>query len=168
MAQLELVVDIGTLSRPTLEEALAAQGVGLNEHAETLLAHAIFDAPDAQSVRTVSITVGELGFPDGARLDQVFTAAGELGLALCPPETGPYLRLALVGQASAPDSVLSAGRAPTGAITVASRPLREGDDYPKGFYLRVIDGRPWLRGYSCDSEHLWSADDVFAFRRTAP
>ncbi|WP_346959230.1 hypothetical protein [uncultured Arthrobacter sp.] len=71
-------------------------------------------------------TVGELGFERGAIQSRVFTAARNQGLELCPVVTGPYLRLAITEQPNAPDSVLSAGRAPTGAIHVASEPLSKG------------------------------------------
>ncbi len=39
------------------------------------------------------------------------------------------------------------------------------DDYPKGFYLRVVDGRAWLRGYRCDDEYDFDPADRFVFRR---
>ena len=41
----------------------------------------------------VKITTGELGFNDGARRDQIYARAKELGLELCPAEVGPQLRL---------------------------------------------------------------------------
>jgi hypothetical protein len=60
--------------------------------------------------------------------------------------------LAMIGQSNAPD--LSAGRAPTGAIHVASEPLSRDVEYPKGFYLRIVDGQAWLRGYRCDDTYV--------------
>ncbi|MGO1200370.1 MAG: hypothetical protein ACTMKY_10790 [Dermabacteraceae bacterium] len=63
------------------------------------------------------------------------------------------MRLALTSQTAAPDSVLSAGRAPRGALHVLSAPLSEDHEYPKGFYLRRVDGVSWLRGYCCDDEY---------------
>ena len=59
---------------------------------------------------------------------------------------------------------MSAGRAPEGSLTVASEILSDDDEYPKGFYLRVVDDAAWLRGYRCDDEHIWSSDDRFLFR----
>lgn len=167
VTSLDIVLDIGTLSRSALTAALGARGVGLNQYADMLLSHEAFGAPAQRSLRVVALPVRDLGLPDGARLSQVFAAADGLGLGLLPPETGPYLRLAMVDQASAPDSVMSAGRAPTGAITVASQPLSDDDEYPKGFYLRTVDGRPWLRGYLCDDEHRWASTDEFAFEKLA-
>jgi hypothetical protein len=76
---------------------------------------------------------------------------------------GPYLRLALVHQANSPDPVLSAGHGPAGAIHIASEPVSGDVEYPKGFYLRVIDGQTWLRGYCCDDTYVWTPEQRLAF-----
>lgn len=177
-------IEVGGLSRDELIERLDARGIRRNAYAEVLLADPVFDDLPRQAVagataagtpasgqasgrETISIletSVGDLGFPDGATLPRVFDAAARRGLALCPPITAPYLRLATLDQASAPDSILSTGRAPTGSLHVASPVLRADHDYPKGFYLRVIDGVPWLRGYRCDDEYVLSPGDRLAFR----
>jgi hypothetical protein len=68
-------------------------------------------------------------------------------------------------QENAPDSVLSAGRSPAGAVKVAAAPLSDDVAFPKGFYLRVVDGVQWLRGYRCDDEYRFAAGDRFAFTR---
>lgn len=108
----DLTVDVGTLPRLALREALRSRRILLNAHADTLLGHHAFDDHTRQSLLVVLRTVGELGLTYGASLAQIFSTAQDLGLSLCPPDTGPYLRLAMPAQASAPDSVLSAGRAP--------------------------------------------------------
>jgi hypothetical protein len=155
---------VGGLSRAELTTQLGSRSIRLNAHAETLLADASFDDAEPHEVTIVECSVLDLGYPEGASLSQIYARAEATGLSLCHPTTGPYLRLALSGQSSAPDAVLRSGRAPSGSITVATRPLRDDDDFPKGFYLRVIDGEPWLRGYTCDDEHIWSPDDRFAFQ----
>ncbi len=157
------VVRAGGHSRAEVQRFLHTADVLLNVHAETLLAHPAFDNPVRQNLRIVERTVEELGFAHGAVQSQIFSAARNHGLALCPLVTGPYLRLAMMGQPNAPDSVLSAGRAPTGAIHVASEPLSEDVEYPKGFYLRVVDGQAWLRGYRCDDTYVWAPDHRLAF-----
>jgi hypothetical protein len=158
------VVRVGGQSRAEVVQLLHSRDVLLNFHAETLLAHPSFAAPEAQSLRIVERTVEELGFEHGAVQSRVFTAARSQGLELCPLVTGPYLRLAMMDQANAPDCTLSAGRAPTGAIHVASEPLGEDVEYPKGFYLRVVDGQAWLRGYRCDDTYVWASDQRLAFQ----
>ena len=159
-----LDVTVGGLSRSQLTSALSERGILLNAHAETLLENAVFDSSTAQMVTLTERAVAELGFTEGASLSEILEAAQQQNLLLCPAETGPYLRLALTGQSTSADSVMSAGRAPEGSLTVASAPLSDDDEYPKGFYLRVVDGQAWLRGYRCDDEHIWSADDRFLFR----
>jgi hypothetical protein len=161
-------LQVGGLSRSELRTALETGGVLLNAHAHTLLEHAVFDLRDAEEITIVERSVGDLGLGAGATLPEVFAAARAQGLALCPPDAGPYLRLALTSQANAPDSVLSAGRSPTGALKVAAAPLSDDVEFPKGFYLRVVDHRPWLRGYRCDDKYRFSADDRFVFRVSAP
>jgi hypothetical protein len=41
--------------------------------------------------------------------------------------------------------------------------LSDDDEYPKGFYLRVVEDVRWLRGYVGDDTHIWSPTDQFAF-----
>ncbi|WP_202863013.1 hypothetical protein [Ornithinimicrobium murale] len=158
-----LTITIGGGTRSDLLGALSRAGVQLNVHAETLLADPAFDAPLEQTLTVVERTVAELDLPQGAVQSRVFAAALAQGLQLCPLITGPWLRLALLDQATAPDSVLSAGRAPSGAIHIASASVNEDVEHPKGFYLRVVDGVPWLRGYRCDDTYIWPAEQRLAF-----
>lgn len=159
-----LDVSVGGLTRSQLTTALSERRILLNAHAETLIEHDVFDSNTVQTVAVTERTVGDLGFTDGASLSEILEAAPRQNLSLCPAETGPYLRLALTEQTTSADSVMSAGRAPEGSLTVATAPLSDDDEYPKGFYLRVVDGQEWLRGYRCDDEHIWSANDRFLFR----
>jgi hypothetical protein len=150
-----------------LQSALAAAGVRLNASAETLLNDPLFASQEAAVVAPVEIvecTVRQMGLTYGATLPQILAAAREQGLMLCPPFAGPYLRLAMPDQPTAPDSVMSNGRPPTGAVHVASERLQRQYDYPRGFYLRVVEGTPWLRGFRCSDDAPWSPDDRFAFR----
>ncbi|MBE5766959.1 MAG: hypothetical protein E7335_07350 [Clostridiales bacterium] len=99
-------------------------------------------------------------------MDAVIQKAASLGLKPCHPAMGLYLRLAWKTQANSKNTALSGQhRAPDGAVTVLSLPLEKDDVFPKGLYLRSVDGKLWLRGYVCDNLHLWSAEDLFAFER---
>jgi hypothetical protein len=159
-----LEIAVGGLSRTELMSRLNSRGVLLNAHAETLLEDAVFDQRAIRAIEVTERTVADLGLPDGVTLPQILERAQQRGLLLCPADTGPYLRMALSQQATSLDSVMSSGKAPAGALTVAAETLSADDDYPRGFYLRVVDGQAWLRGYRCDDEHPWSADDRFVFR----
>lgn len=162
-----LCLEIGGLAREELRAALQDRGVQLNAHAEILLTHPVFDLREPEAVSLVERSLSGLGLDDGGTLVEVFAAAERQGLLLCPPDTAPYLRLAMTWQQNAPDSVLSAGRSPAGALKVASPLLSEDVEYPKGFYLRVVDHQPWLRGYRCDLEYRFAGGYRFAFRLPA-
>jgi hypothetical protein len=160
-------LQVGGLSRIELSDRLAASGVLMNAHAETLLGHSTFDKREGQVIAVVARAVGDLDVAESPTLPAIFAAARRTGLELCPADTAPYLRLLLADQYDAVGQVESTGRAPDGALTVAAEILHDDDDYPKGFYLRVIAGQSWLRGYRCDDEHEWSLEDRFVFRRVA-
>ncbi|BDZ64609.1 hypothetical protein [Agromyces mangrovi Wang et al. 2018] len=159
-----LVVRIGGLSRERLRADLHAHGVRLNEHADTLLAGSAFDGRAARSITVSECAVADLGLPDGAPLSRIFEAARLQVFSLCPADTAPYLRLAVRERVGSTGSLRSTGRAPDGALTVASDLISDNDAYPKGFYLRSVGDEPWLRGYRCDEEHIWSPEDRFVFR----
>lgn len=156
---------VGGLTGEELAGRLTAAGVLLNPYAETFLTAAMSaDVSEPEAVLVATRSVRELGLSEGGTLPEIFERAAVHGLDLCPPATAAYLRLATLDQATAPDRVLSTGRAPTGSLTVASPRLREDYEFPAGMYVRVIDGDLWLRGYRCDDEHVWSADDTLVFR----
>lgn len=163
-----LQVWVGGLSRRELMSRLSSRGILTNPHAETLLERVDFDDRASRPVMVTERTVAELGLLSGARLSQIFEVAQQQGLLLCPVDTGPYLRMALKEQEASRDSVMSSGQAPDGGLTVAAEALSKDDEYPKGFYLRVVDGQAWLRGYRCDDEHTWSPDDRFIFQLAPP
>jgi len=112
----------------------------------------------------LSLSVAELGFPDGATFAKIVERATRNGLLLCPLELGPHLRLQFTDQ---PEGSLgqpvSQNCAPPGSLTVASAPLAQDDETPKGFYLRRIEGVLWLRGYRSWPGHIWSPQDMFVF-----
>ena len=161
----ELTCEIGGATREELLARLDAEEVQLNEHARTLLATGCFDPRPAERAELVVRTVGGLGLDAGGTFPQLHAAARRNGLVPCPPDAGPYLRLAILDQEQAPDSVLSAGRVPAGALNVISEPLSTDPEFPKGFYLRHVDGVRWLRGFRCDDEYVWPPGSQVVLRR---
>lgn len=160
-------VRMGGTSKSELLAELQCHGIQLNEYGRDLFAHSLFTtSPVVSQVETVELAVANLGYLQGATFDRIHERASELGLTLCPLELGPHLRLQFLDQ---PEGHLgqppSKHRAPPGSITVASRPLTEDHDTPKGFYLRRIDGVLWLRGYRSAPEDLWRPEDRLVFCR---
>jgi len=124
---------VGGCTRTELRMQLRSHDVLLNAYAEMLLDHPVFDLRHREEIEVIERRVADLGLNKGAPLLEVFTAAGAQGLTLCPPDAGPYLRMAMTAQANAPDSILSAGRSPAGALKVASAPMSSDVAFPKGF-----------------------------------
>lgn len=158
-------VEVGGLTKSQLIQKLQQSSILMNEYGERLLADDKFSTSDTKySLQTVELTVRDLGFPDGANTTQVFKRASDLGLELCPLELGAYLRLEYLDQPEGNSgNPLQRHQAPSGSITIASEIITEEDDFPKGFYLRRINGVLWLRGYHADHLHVWNQDDHFIF-----
>lgn len=158
-------VNIGGVNKSQLLAQLSASGVELNEAAKTLFASELFTVLDAKrSMTTVELSVSQFGFAQGTTLRELYDRAISLGLILAPVELGPHLRLQYPDQ---PEGFwghpATEHRAPPGAIQIASAPLSEDDEFPKGFYLRRIKGVLWLRGYWAESGHVHQPDDRFVF-----
>jgi len=162
---IERAVDIGGFSKAELLQKLREKHILLNAYAEALFADERFTTSDVRcTVVIVELSVGDLGFPEGATLLQVFEKAAQLNWTLCPLELAPHLRIQYTEQIdSSSASMPSQNKAPEGSITIASKPLTDNHEFPKGFYLRSIEGKLWLRGYRCDFEHVWQAKDRFVF-----
>lgn len=160
-------VEVGGLSKGELLEKLKQSSIMMNEYGKRLFASDRFTTSETKySLETVELTVGNLGFLERATTNQIYKRASELGLDLCPVELGPHLRLAYLDQPEVGlGNSLQKQQAPSGSITIASEILSDEDDFPKGFYLRRINGVLWLRGYLADHLHVWNADDHFIFAR---
>lgn len=162
------IVEIGGLTKRELLEKLQAASIKLNRYADLLFADDRFTTCETTDrLTTVELSLADLGFREGATMPQIHVAAFELGLRLCPLELGPHMRLQMQDQSEAQEHTgeSKAHQAPDGSITIASAPLTEDPDVPKGFYLRNIDGVLWLRGYVADDTHVWNAHDRFIFCR---
>lgn len=155
---------IDPVSRGRVPSVLHANGIRINEYAKLYLDHPrCFSDPFSGSVRVVIVSLRELGFQTGATLNEILARVPSLGFRPCRPDMGLYLRLALSDQSKSRNAVLTGQhRSPDGAITVLSEPPEADDAFPKGLYLRNVEGTLWLRGYVCDASYRWSPDDLFA------
>ena len=167
IGQQSFALRVGGSSKAELLSELRGAGVSLNELALALFADPRFStSATSTTVQVVQVSVAALGFPAGATFASCVERAALAGLGMCPLEVGPHLRLALLVQPESERRPAKSGCAPPGAITVASAPLDDEDETPKGFYLRRIEGTLWLRGYRSSGGHRWSPEDVFAFVRS--
>ncbi len=159
--------EFGGYTKDELLAQLQAASIMLNENARILFSSELFrTAASRESALIIEISVVDLGFPEGAPFPEILDRAEELGLSSCPMELGPYFRLHYLDQIEHAET--RRNTAPAGSITIMSQPLSDSNDFPKGFYLRKIEGTLWLRGYTCDMEHIWEPGDRLAFRVRVP
>lgn len=155
----------GHFDREDLLVRLGEARVALNAFAALLLADTVPVRAGAPVDVVVTVrTVAGLGLGQGGTLAQVHDALPS-DLAPCPVDLGPYLRLAHAHQPDAPDSLLSAGRPPTAALHVLGPRLSEDPAYPRGYYLRTVEGVPWLRGFRCDDQYVLPGDHALVLAR---
>ncbi len=153
------------MAKSELLAELRRSGIQINAAGLLLFDHPGFTTATAVStISTIECSVGDLGFTNGATIEEIHRRGAGLGLSLCPLELGPHLRLQFLEQPEgASGHPPSSHRAPPGAVTIASACLTDDDDTPKGFYLRNIHGTLWLRGYRSGPGHTWSSADRFVF-----
>ena len=99
----------------------------------------------------VVLSVEELGFPQGARLEDIYKAANNRGLDLCPAEVGPQLRYQYPDQ-------------PRGEwFLIAMDPIYGSGGDPLLFYVGHYDIGRWLGAYYGRPGYFWDANVRFVF-----
>ncbi|QZY84073.1 hypothetical protein K7G68_11070 [Micrococcus luteus] len=61
--------------------------------------------------------------------------------------------------------MLRHGHAPAGSAYALSSPLGDEPKLHRGFYLRVVDGVPRLRGFVRDDLHVFGLEDRWILAR---
>ena len=146
-----------------IPEILRSHHISTNHLAEVLFAHPAFSTESVKVKKAAILSLEEIGLRNGGNLREIREQAMKFGFCSSPVSTGLFLRLAWKDQPESRNSVLSGThRAPDGAVTVLSDIL-ESDDFPKGLYIRNVNGTLWLRGYVCDADFAFASDDLFAF-----
>lgn len=161
-------VQVGGIDKDHLLQNLREQGVELNDAAKELFRDHRFETLRQNTIVDIQLlSVSDLGFAKGATYSRITESARNVGLMEYPLELGPHLRLQFLGQPEGSIGFPATPQsAPPGSITVATSPLDDTDETPKGFYLRRIDSVLWLGGYRSWSCHVWNPCDVFVFAKS--
>ena len=152
-----------------ISHKLEANNILTNRYAGIFFDHPAFSTENTREMTIAIVSLGEIGLENGATWNEIFHHIEKCGFKPCPPNTGLFLRIAWDNQPRSQNSVLTGMHGtPEQAVVVFSEQMEAEDAFPKGLYLRNVDGRLWLRGYVCDSAYLFSGHDLFAFeKRTA-
>ena len=148
-------IKLGTLkTADEFRKALKDNGFNISDWANNILGRPAFTAATEEiEVDLVKVTVGELGFKKGARRDQIYDRAKELGLELCSPEVGTQLRLQYQDQ-------------PNGEwILVAMEPIVDSGGDPRLFNVVRSDSELWLSSPWGNPDDFWSAGHQWVFVR---
>ena len=149
-----------------ISHKLVEHDILINRYAEVFLANPAFSTENTREMTIAIASLREIGLENGGTLNEIFRQIEKSGFKPCPINTGLFLRFAWKNQPQSQNSVLSGTHgSPDQAVVVLSEPIETEDAFPKGLYLRNVDGRLWLRGYVCDSAYRFSGDDLFAFEK---
>ncbi|MFC1613008.1 hypothetical protein ACFL23_01625 [Patescibacteria group bacterium] len=107
---------------------------------------------DKEQIDLVKLTVKDLGFPNGTTMDKIYEKVKELGLELCPAETGPHLRLEYKDQPM--DEYLSIGM----------NQITDSSGNPDIFNVSRNSDGAWLYGYWANPTDKWYPANEFVFR----
>ncbi len=133
-------------------KAIKKSGMKIGDWANDILGKPVFKtATEEIEVDLVVISVGELGFKDGAKRENIYVRAKELGLQLCPNEVGPQLRLQYKNQ-------------PNGEwLVIAMEPIADSVGHLRLFAVAHDDDGQWFD--SCDGhpDSVWNAHSRFVF-----
>jgi hypothetical protein len=149
---------LGLRPLPALVSDLRRAGVRFNAYAERLLEGGRVEvAPAPVDVLVEIYGVGELGWSEGAPLEQVLRDVADRGLAPCPLEAALVLRLAWRAMPVSP------------RVTVASARVDPDEAVPRGFYLRDDADGCWLRAFVASEDWVFAPEERLALlRRRAP
>lgn len=145
---------------------LEEYNIFINQYAEEFFVHPTFSTEHTKEMTIAIASLREIGLENGATLNEIFQQIEKTCLKPCPTNTGLFLRFMWKNQPQSQNSILSGTHhSPEQAVVVLSQIIERDEAFPKGLYLRNVDGRLWLRGYVCDSEYRFSSDDLFAFKK---
>lgn len=157
-------ITIGERTTNQLLTKLEQNNILLNPFAETLLNDERFPiSPSRYTINIVEVTVEQLGLINGATTRTLLKEAAKFKLGVCPLEAIVVIREIYSALPSSNEK--TSGFAPDGSITIASLPLDNNDEFPKGFYIRTIDDEKWIRGYIADDLHVWKPTDRFILKK---
>jgi len=145
-------VEIGGKTKEELMSEMESSGINVSEYAKGMMEEPDFVIGKSEKAVLIRLTVADLGFKTNATTDQIYKRAEELGLELCPADTGPNYRLKYRNQPL--DEYLCMGM----------NQITDPDGSPFVFKLER-DGRGlWLNVNWAWPDSEWAPDYEFVFR----
>lgn len=146
-------VEIGGKSAEQLISEMESAGIEVTLYAKSMLLNKTEFIPGEtiEDATLIRLTVADLGFKGSANEDQIVARAQELGLELCPPDTGPHYRLQYKNQ-------------PLGEyVSVAMKPMPVSGGYPDVFNVGHPGGGLCLLANDAEPSPTWDPNRKFVF-----
>lgn len=154
----KMEAEIGGQSKEDLIKEIKAK-FKVSDYAESMLKNADFTvSQEKENLTLIRLKVQDLGFSSGATTKEIFEKAEELGLELCPAETGPQLRKQYLNQ-------------PLNEwLRIAMKPIPGSDGDPSVFILGRYGGGLWLSFDWTGPDNRWipGSEVVFRLRQVFP
>ena len=148
-------IEIGGKNVKTLIKEMQEKKINVSDYAMDMLKSKDFKVlKETEDAILIRLKVGDLGFPKGKHptTDEVYKRIEELGLELCPAETGPRCRLKYLNKSMGD------------WFWIGMKQITDRDGYPDVFFLERGESVLWLDGYWAEPSFGWNPDDEFVFR----
>lgn len=144
-------IELSTKTSEQYTKEIKSTGASIYDYAQDML-DKLKPLDKNESVKLVSFSVEQLGYPEGATLEKIYKKANELGFDLCDPHVGPELRLNYTDQ-------------PSGEyLYIAMNSITDRDDYPGVFHIsRGSGGEVWLLHNYGQPDYKYSGNSRFVF-----
>ncbi len=145
----------GLKTADDFRKALKKADCNISDWANDIIGKSAFSvSPEEVDAELVVVSVAELGFKNGATCADIYKRAEELGLALCPNEVGPQLRLQYKDQ-------------PNGEwLLIGMEPITDSDGGLSVFSVaRHVGGARWLYSHYGSPDGVWHAGGRWVFLR---
>lgn len=126
-------------------------GINISSYAQDML-DKIKWQKRKEKIDLVEVSVGDLGFNEWTTTKEIYKRAQELGLDLCPPEVGAFLRASYKEQS------------PHKWLFVGMEQITDRDGNPNVFSLARSGDGLWLGNGWAPPGSRWAPGNEFAFR----
>ena len=145
-------ITIGGKSSQELQQELAQEKINVSRWAQDMMKSPDFiTLKNPETLNAVRLQVGDLGLKGNPTTEQIYTRIKELGLELCPAETGPHLRLDYKDQ-------------PNGEwLYIGMKQITDSSGIPSVFELGRDEDGLWLGSDWAYPDDRWSPENEFLF-----
>ncbi len=149
------IVTVGThRNKKALRQAVLDEGHRISDWSEELIKNKKFAVEtEERTLELFTCTVAELGFPNGAKVSDIYAKLDEFGFGICPHETALQLRREYKDQPMDEQ------------LIVVSEPLTDANGNLGVFYVERYSNGSWVDWSYARPDGVWHEDCPLVFCR---